>query len=232
MSRVKYNVDTPTRIIKAATGLFARHGHRAVALKDVAGEACVNGAAVNYHFGDKSILYRAVIEQCLKQRETAAPIDETGWLTQSPEKRLRNFVFVMIEQLLNEQVATPVSQIMLWEAIDPTPEFKKMVVRLPGRQLKILDGIVQDWVGDALPKRRIRAASVSILGQCVYYRYGRKILVFTEKKNRTSRMEIRTIAEEIYAFSAAALHGLARRHKTLREVPRAKSANPPKRRAT
>lgn len=232
MSRAKYNVDTPMRIIKAATGLFARHGHRAVALKDVAREARVNGAAVNYHFGDKSILYRAVIDQCLKQRETAAPIDETGWLTLSPEDRLRNFISVMMEQLLNEQAATPVSQIMVWEAVDPTPEFKKMVDRLPGRQLKILDSIVWDWVGDALPKRKIRAASVSILGQCVYYRYGRKILAFTEKKNRTSRAEIQAIAEEIYAFSAAALRGLVDRHQSLRDLPRAKSAVPQKRRAT
>src|SRR5258705_7945217 len=138
VSRARYNVDTPERIIEAATSLFARHGHRAVALKDVAREAGVNGAAVNYHFGDKAILYRAVIDHCLKQRETAAPIDDAGWLPLSPEDRLQKFICVMMEQLLNEKATTLVSQIMLWEAIDPTPEFKKMVARLPGRQLKVL----------------------------------------------------------------------------------------------
>ena len=69
MAAMKYNVDTPERIIKAATSLFARHGHRAVTLKDVAREAKVNGAAVNYHFGDKAKLYRAVIDHCLAERE-------------------------------------------------------------------------------------------------------------------------------------------------------------------
>jgi len=209
MAAMKYNVDTPERIIKAATSLFARHGHRAVTLKDVAREAKVNGAAVNYHFGDKARLYRAVIDHCPAQREEAAPIDEEGWRQLPPEQRLGNFIAMMMEQLLNEKIATLVSQIMLWEAIDPTPEFRKMVVRLPGRQLSILDSIVRDWVGDGLPQRRIRAASISILGQCVYYRYGRKILAFAEKRNRTSREEISTIAEEVYAFSAAALRGLS-----------------------
>lgn len=208
MSRARYNVDTPDRIVKAATTLFARHGYRAVALKDVAREARVNGAAVNYHFGDKAELYRIVIDRCLKKREDAAPIDEEGWLPLSPPDRLRRFIVMMMEQLLNEEETTLLSQIMLWEAIDPTREFRKMVFRLPGRQLKILDGIVSDWVGD-LPRRKIRAASISILGQCVYYRYGRKILAFAEKRNRTSRVEILTIAEEIFVFSAAALRGLA-----------------------
>ncbi|MGD9921766.1 MAG: CerR family C-terminal domain-containing protein, partial [Pseudorhodoplanes sp.] len=88
-------------------------------------------------------------------------------------------------------------------------EFKKMVARLPGRQLKVLDRIVGDWVDGALSKRKIRAASISILGQCVYYRYGRKILAYAEKRNRTSRAEISSIADEIFAFSAAALRGLS-----------------------
>ena len=128
----------------------------------------------------------------------------------SPEERLRRFIVVMMEQLLNEEETTVLSQIMLWEAIDPTREFKKMVARLPGRQLKVLDSIVSDWLGGgALPKRKVRAASISILGQCVYYRYGRKILAFAEKRNRTSRAEISTIAEEIFVFSAAALRGFA-----------------------
>lgn len=208
---MKYNVDTPERILRAATGLFARHGHRAVTLKDVAREAKVNGAAVNYHFGDKSKLYRAVIDFCLAEREEAAPIDDAGWRDLAPDLRLRNFITMMMEQLLNERQTTLLSQIMLWEAIDPTPEFKKMVVRLPGRQLNILDDMIRDWVGDALPRRKIRAASISILGQCVYYRYGRKILAFAEKRNRTSRDEISAIAEEIYEFSAAALRGLSAR---------------------
>lgn len=215
---MKYNVDTPERIIKAATTLFARHGHRAVTLKDVAREAKVNGAAVNYHFGDKPKLYRAVIDHCLAEREGAAPIDEKGWRQLSPKQRLRNFVAMMMEQLLNEKVTTLLSQIMLWEAIDPTPEFKKMVARLPGRQLNILDDIVRDWVGDGLPQRKVRAASISILGQCVYYRYGRKILAFAEKRNRTSREEISTIAEEVYEFSAAALRGLASEARSRRET--------------
>jgi AcrR family transcriptional regulator len=51
---------TKFRIIETATRLFAERGFDAVPLRDVAIEADVNGAAVNYHFGSKEELIREV----------------------------------------------------------------------------------------------------------------------------------------------------------------------------
>jgi TetR/AcrR family transcriptional regulator, regulator of cefoperazone and chloramphenicol sensitivity len=219
MARAKYNIDTPERIIEAATELFARHGHRAVKLKDVAQAADVNGAAVNYHFGDKAKLYRAVIEHCLNHREAAAPIYEERWQALSPQQRLLKFIAALMEQLLHERSTTLMSRIMLWEAIDPTTEFDRLVAKLPGRQLKILDRIVCDWLGPDASERTIRAASISILGQCVYYRYGRSILEKVERRKRTSETEINSIVGEIFEFSAEALHGIAARCSSGQTAP-------------
>ncbi|WP_269522830.1 TetR/AcrR family transcriptional regulator [Coraliomargarita parva] len=54
---------TRNRIIKAAEKLFAEKGFRAMTLRDVTRLAKVNLAAVNYHFGSKTDLVRAVIWQ-------------------------------------------------------------------------------------------------------------------------------------------------------------------------
>lgn len=54
---------TRARIIRAAERLFAEKGFRAMTLRDVTREARVNLAAVNYHFGSKINLMRAVIER-------------------------------------------------------------------------------------------------------------------------------------------------------------------------
>ena len=205
MVRGKYNVDTPARIIAASARLVAKHGYRALKLKDVAYEANVDGAAVNYHFGGKAQLYSATVEHCLRIREAAAPLDERGWRSLPLEQRLRNFISMIVEQLLNDRAASSLSQIMLWEASEPTVRFDELVRKLPARQLKFLDELVRDWIGPAFPRRKIRAASISILGQCVYYRYGRKILEKVERRKRTSTLEIRKIADEIFEFSAAAL---------------------------
>ena len=52
---------TRLRIVRAAEKLFAERGYRAMTLRDVTREARVNLAAVNYHFGSKTNLIRAVV---------------------------------------------------------------------------------------------------------------------------------------------------------------------------
>jgi AcrR family transcriptional regulator len=55
--------DTKTRILDAAENVFARAGYRDASLRVVTGRAGVNLAAVNYHFGSKEDLLRAVLER-------------------------------------------------------------------------------------------------------------------------------------------------------------------------
>ncbi|UCE78407.1 MAG: TetR/AcrR family transcriptional regulator [Nitrospiraceae bacterium] len=58
-------VDTKQRILDAAEHLFAHEGFKGTSLRDVTGRAGVNLAAVNYHFGSKEALLRAVMERRL-----------------------------------------------------------------------------------------------------------------------------------------------------------------------
>jgi AcrR family transcriptional regulator len=51
---------TADRIIEVATRLFAEYGIDAVAIRDIAIEASVNNASINYHFGTKELLVREV----------------------------------------------------------------------------------------------------------------------------------------------------------------------------
>lgn len=61
---------TRKRILRAAEKIFAHGGYRAMTLRDVTSQAKVNLAAVNYHFGSKSNLLRALI------RERFEPINQ------------------------------------------------------------------------------------------------------------------------------------------------------------
>ncbi len=55
------HTDTKTRILDAAEKLFARQGFDATSLRMLTREAEVNLASVNYHFGSKEELIKAVI---------------------------------------------------------------------------------------------------------------------------------------------------------------------------
>ena len=58
-------VDTKQRILDAAEYLFAKDGYRGTSLRAITGQAKVNLAAVNYHFGSKQTLVEEVIKRRL-----------------------------------------------------------------------------------------------------------------------------------------------------------------------
>jgi AcrR family transcriptional regulator len=61
MARAKRT--TKDKLMDAAEKLFARRGIHGTSLRDITGEAGVDLALVNYHFGNKKLLLAAVIER-------------------------------------------------------------------------------------------------------------------------------------------------------------------------
>ena len=64
MSEVR-NFDTRERILDAAERLFMAHGFDGASMRQITGEAAVNLAAVNYHFGSKEALMQEVFRRRL-----------------------------------------------------------------------------------------------------------------------------------------------------------------------
>ena len=58
-------VDTRERILDAAERLFMAHGYEGTSMRQITGEAGVNLAAVNYHFGSKESLMQEVFRRRL-----------------------------------------------------------------------------------------------------------------------------------------------------------------------
>lgn len=55
--------DTTNAILDTAEGLFAQNGYDATSIREITRHAGVNVAAVNYHYGDKPALLRAVTDR-------------------------------------------------------------------------------------------------------------------------------------------------------------------------
>ncbi|MGY0504500.1 TetR/AcrR family transcriptional regulator [Luteimonas sp. e5] len=87
--------STKDRILDAAERLFARQGFAATSLREVTGDADVNIAAVNYHFGSKDNLINEVFRRRMDQMSQARSQQLKQAVKDSPgsiEAILRAFV--------------------------------------------------------------------------------------------------------------------------------------------
>jgi AcrR family transcriptional regulator len=78
--------DRRPDILNAAMKLFARKGFRGTTTKDLAAQAEVNEAIIFRHFSTKEELYRAILEEKLKQQD-AAKLKELKQLAMSGDDR-------------------------------------------------------------------------------------------------------------------------------------------------
>lgn len=62
MANYKISDETKNSVIKAAGTLYAKYGTNAVSVKDIAALAKVRASAINYHFGGKGKLIKAVMD--------------------------------------------------------------------------------------------------------------------------------------------------------------------------
>ena len=126
-------LDTKTRILNAAEQLFAREGFHNTSMRAITGEAGVNLAAVNYHFGSKEALLQAVFERRLL-----------------PLNRERT---ILLQRVLKdaEQSEEPPSVDNIMRAfIEPTLAFlaadpgNRAFITLIGRSMVELDSTIRD----------------------------------------------------------------------------------------
>lgn len=91
MSPKDYSLPEPkSRIFNAAAGLFVNKGFEAVGVREIAKEAKVNIAMINYYFGGKVGILKAILEEAYQKYydAQAAAGDEST----PPEERARSLV--------------------------------------------------------------------------------------------------------------------------------------------
>ncbi|USD64161.1 TetR/AcrR family transcriptional regulator [Vibrio sp. SCSIO 43136] len=98
MIKMTGRVKTKDKILDVAEALFAEHGFNDTSLRAITSKANVNLASVNYHFGDKKTLVRAVIDRYLEVFMPALQ-DQLENLNLSDEYTMED-VFITIKQPL------------------------------------------------------------------------------------------------------------------------------------
>src|SRR5262245_57738178 len=117
---------TREKIIKAASRAVARNGYDGASIRTIVAAADVNQAAINYHFGSKDGLYRAVLQAALlalMNDDGARP----GEGALSREAALRRFLRQQLRPMISGDELSAYVRIFSWETLKPSPIFRKFM---------------------------------------------------------------------------------------------------------
>src|SRR5947208_9689486 len=117
---------TREKIIKAASRAFALGGYEGASIRTIVAEADVNQAAINYHFGSKEGLYRAVLQAAVRALMSDDDAAE-GPGTLSRKTALRRFVRGQLRPMTARDQLSDYVRIFNWEALKPSPVFRQFM---------------------------------------------------------------------------------------------------------
>ncbi len=88
-------IDPKRRIFEAAAALFVNKGYSAIGVREIAKEAGVNIAMINYYFGGKSGILKDILEDAFGKYYHAQA--SAGDNSTPPEERVRNLVANVVQ---------------------------------------------------------------------------------------------------------------------------------------
>jgi AcrR family transcriptional regulator len=174
-ARPKPIEGTRERILDAALDLFGERGLTGTTVRDIAGRAKVNVAAISYHFGGKEELYRAVaettagaIEERVRSR-AAASIDRPPENAEAALAALEHLVEAIVDVIVGPEEMRRVARFIIREQMQPTPAFEVLFGTLARLHVVAcrLFGLAAGLDPEA-PETRLRVFLV--VGQAVFLR--------------------------------------------------------------
>jgi len=157
--------ETRARLLHAAARLFAERGFARVTVRDICKKARANVAAVNYHFGGKDGLYRAVMRHAMETMQaTTAAASEAGRGLPAAE-RIRAYVSVFADRLLGVHHETWIHQLMLREMSDPTPALAMVAEEVLKPRMAYLSGAIAELLHCAPDDPRVLRCALSVTCQ-------------------------------------------------------------------
>lgn len=139
---------TATRdaLLNAATRLFAARGFAAVTVAEVAREAAVNKALINYHFGGKLQLYRSIVREMLA--EVVARVEPLRRDARAPDEVLREFIAIVGDMAISKRPHFP--KMMLREVIAGGPHLDEETLAYPQRAFSVVFEIIARGVREGI----------------------------------------------------------------------------------
>jgi AcrR family transcriptional regulator len=205
MENKKTNSKTRAAIMEAAGKIFAEEGYAKATVRDICQNAGANIAAINYHFGDKKGLYLAVLKHYQEIAFQTYPPNLGIKETQKPEEKLRAFIRSFLMRIMDEGRPAWFGKLLAREFTEPTWAFDIMVEEMIRPSFQLITGIVAEIIGNGTKDRKSLLNSMSIVGQCLYFRHSHPVISRLFPREVFGPGQIEELTEHITLFSLRGL---------------------------
>lgn len=202
--------------MEASGKIFAEEGYSKATVRDICRLAGANVAAINYHFGDKKGLYLAVLNHYQKISFQTYPPNLGIKETQKPEEKLRAFIRSFLMRIMDDGRPAWFGKLLAREFTHPTWAFDILVKETIRPSFQLLTEIIAAILEKNSKERIVRLCSMSIVGQCLYFRHSHPVITRLYPGEFFGPKQIDELTEHITLFS---LNGLMKGKKSLRANP-------------
>jgi len=158
-------VRTRKSLLAAASEVFAEKGYHDATIAEICERAKVNGAAVNYHFGDKETLYVEAWRHSFSQSLKAHPPDGGVSEDARPEERLRGQVEALLRRIADEN--NKEFLIVHKELANPTGLLEEVTRKDLQPLREKMEILVRELLGPCASDMQVRFCAIGIVSQCI-----------------------------------------------------------------
>lgn len=194
------------RLIEASTPLFAARGYELTTVRDIVAGAGTNLNAVNYYFGGKRGLYKAVMLRELERARSFTASLPRVEPAAALEQRLESLVLRILTFFVSQHSLLP--RLAALEVTNPSEAFEDISGAMTEAESRELKAVVADALGARATDELIEDGARSVYAQCVYFMFMGESLQRAGSPVFSSAAAVRRLASRITVFSLGGLRAL------------------------
>ncbi|GCE29065.1 TetR family transcriptional regulator [Dictyobacter alpinus] len=167
---------TRESILDAAEQLFAEKGFEATSLRHITTAACVNLAAVNYHFGSKSELLQTMLQRLIAPVKIQEVEALEALLDHTPQPTLEEilgaFILPLVNYLYSDDPRVRIrAQVFARAIVDPNEEIQRIILA-EVQSINASYSAILGRVLPTLPEAELQWRFISLFGICITHVVG------------------------------------------------------------
>jgi len=214
------------RLLEAGLSVFAEKGLEGATVREIAGDAGQNIAAIAYYFGNKERLYRAVVEGIAREirRRMADIIGEIDAFRDRPKKAPREALRLLklalrsiYLRLTSRTSSLPIGRFIVREQTQPTPGFEILYTQVFRELHERLSFLVATVLGIEPSNEEAILRTHALIGQIWFFAIARETILRRVGWQDLEGENAERVAAIVEEHVEILLSGLVKRHKGKRK---------------